>query len=64
VAVIEGKLKSKGEKKYLPLQFGDVHGNLPNIDKLREQFGDKIFTDIEIGVSNFINWYKEYYQIS
>jgi UDP-glucuronate 4-epimerase len=63
VAIIEEKLGNKAEKKYLPLQFGDVYGNLPNIDKLVDQFGDKSFTDIDAGVDNFINWYKEYYKI-
>jgi UDP-glucuronate 4-epimerase len=61
IKIIEDKLAITAEKIYLPLQFGDVHGNLPSIEKLTKKFGEKKFMNVGTGISNFIDWYKSHY---
>ena len=61
VEAIEKKLEIKSIKKYLPLQKGDVIGTSSNIQKLKK-YGYKPKVDIKIGISNFIDWYRNYHK--
>lgn len=63
IEIIENKLQLSAQKRFLPLQFGDVQGNLPDINKLINDFGDHEFVDVEVGINNFISWYKSYYRV-
>lgn len=63
IKLIENNLQIAVQKKFLPLQFGDVHGNLPNVNKLINKFGNHEFIDVEVGINNFISWYKSYYRV-
>lgn len=64
INLIEKNLKIKAKIKYLPMQKGDVEGILSDNSKIKEL---KTFNqnkiDVEIGVSRFIDWYKNYHKI-
>jgi len=59
---LEKALGKKAKINFLPLQPGDVPDTYANVDNLIKKFNYKPSTSVEEGVSNFIKWYKEYYQ--
>ena len=61
IKIIEKKLKLKFKKKFLNLQKGDIVRTSADNNKLISKFKVKKFTKIEVGISNFIDWYKKYY---
>jgi len=63
IEVIEKKLGKKAIKKFMPIQEGDVPESLADVDELMQDVGFSPNTPIEKGVSNFIDWYLEYYKI-
>ena len=62
IEVLEGCLGKSAEKNFLPLQAGDVPVTFADVDSLIKDVGYKPATSIEVGINNFVNWYKEYYQ--
>ena len=61
---IEALEKASGKtakKEFLPLQPGDLPDTYADVKDLVEQFDYKPSTTIEEGITNFINWYKEYH---
>lgn len=63
IEVLEAKLKKKAIKNLLPLQDGDVPETYADVDDLMRDVGFKPSTSIETGIEQFVNWYKEYYQV-
>lgn len=63
IEVLEDCLGKKAEKNLLPLQEGDVPDTYANVEDLVRDTGYKPSTPIETGIANFVEWYKEYYQI-
>jgi len=61
ISLIEKKLGKKAKKALLPMQKGDVVQTCASILKAKKILGYTPKTSIEKGISNFINWYKEYY---
>lgn len=61
IEVIEKNIGRKAKKKMLPIQPGDVPSTVADISKLRSM-GWAPTTQIEKGIKNFINWYKDYFQ--
>jgi UDP-glucuronate 4-epimerase len=64
ISTLENKIGIKAKKQYLPMQRGDVYSTYADISKLTKIVGYKPSTDIEEGLSKFINWYKNYYRVS
>ena len=62
IEALEKSLGKTAEKEFLPLQPGDVHDTYADVKDLVEQFDYKPSTTIEEGITNFINWYKEYHE--
>ena len=58
---IELKLEKKIDKNYLEIQPGDVPATYADVSDLESELGYKPKTPIKHGVSQFINWYREYY---
>ena len=58
---LEKALKKESKKDFLPLQPGDVLSTLADISKLKGALGGHDFTDISVGVQNFVTWYQHYY---
>ncbi len=61
IEAIEKALGKVAIKEFLDLQPGDVPATYANVDDLIEDVGFKPKTKIEIGIENFVNWYKSYY---
>jgi len=60
---IEDNLNKKAVKNLLPIQDGDVEKTWANVDQLISDHNYKPNTTIKTGIKNFIDWYKEYYNI-
>jgi UDP-glucuronate 4-epimerase len=59
---IEEKLKLKIKKNMLPIQPGDVTETYADVSGLIQDFNYKPNTPIKKGISNFIDWYINYYK--
>jgi UDP-glucuronate 4-epimerase len=63
---IEALEKASGKtakKKFLPLQPGDIPDTYADIKDFVKQFNYKPSTTIEEGITNFISWYNDYYEV-
>lgn len=63
IEVLEDCLGKKAEKNLLPLQPGDVPDTYADVDALVEDVGYRPSTPIEVGVRNFVDWYRGYYKV-
>jgi len=63
IQAIEYKLGKKIEKNMLPLQAGDVPSTYADVNDLVQNLGYKPITSIEKGISNFIDWYLEFFKL-
>ena len=63
IDALEKELGKKAKINFLPLQPGDVPDTCADISNLKEKFDYRPSTPVIEGVSNFIKWYKDYYQI-
>ncbi len=63
IEVLEDCLGKKAKKNFLPMQAGDVPATYANVDDLVREIGFKPDTPIEVGIRNFVDWYREYYQV-
>jgi UDP-glucuronate 4-epimerase len=61
IEVLEECLGRKVEKTLLPMQPGDVADTFADVRELIEDVGYKPETPIEVGVRNFVAWYRDYY---
>lgn len=60
IRVIEEKLKKKATLNMMPMQPGDVPATVADISKMKK-LGFEPRTNIEEGISRFVDWYVEYY---
>jgi len=60
---LETCLGAKAEKVFLPMQDGDVEKTKADLTSLDELIEYKPNTSIADGVSRFVSWYKEYYNV-
>ena len=63
IEALEKALKKKAKIDFLPLQQGDVPDTFADVNNLEKKFQYKPSTSVNDGVSNFVNWYKNYYSI-
>ena len=63
IKALETALGKKAKINYLPLQPGDVADTFASVDRLEKKFDYKPSTSVVDGVSHFVKWYKDYYQI-
>ena len=63
IEIIEEKLGKKADKRFLPIQDGDVPENYANVDDLMREIDFKPSTPIEAGIGKFIDWYLDYYKV-
>ncbi|MDC0570155.1 GDP-mannose 4,6-dehydratase [bacterium] len=64
IGIIEEKLQKKAVIKFMPMQMGDIKATLADNNLLYELTGFKPKVSVNEGVSNFIDWYIDYYKIS
>ena len=63
IDALEKALGKKAKINFLPLQPGDVPDTYANTDNLKEKFNYQPSTSVIDGISLFVKWYKNYYQI-
>ena len=63
IKALENTLGKKANINFLPLQPGDVQDTYANVDNLKKKFDYKPSTSVINGVTNFVKWYKNYYQV-
>ena len=63
IGAIEKKIGKQAVKNFLPLQDGDVPDTFADVSELMKDVGFKPDTPIDVGVSNFVDWYLDYYKI-
>ncbi|NNM51133.1 MAG: capsular biosynthesis protein CpsI, partial [Pseudomonadales bacterium] len=63
IALIEQAVGRKAELNFLPMQPGDVPDTYADVESLMQDMGYHPSTPVDVGVHNFVNWYREYYQV-
>ncbi len=63
IEVLEDCLGKKAIKNLLPLQPGDVPDTYADVDALIKDVDYKPATPVEVGIENFVRWYRDYYQV-
>jgi len=63
IEVLEQCLGRTAEKTLLPLQAGDVPDTYADVEDLVRDTGYQPATPIEVGVRNFVDWYRGYYGV-
>lgn len=61
---IEKALGKTVQKNFLPLQAGDVPATWANVEDMVEQLSYRPVTEINFGVTKFVEWYTEYYNVT
>ncbi len=61
ISEIEKCLNKKAEKRFLPMQQGDVEETFADISALQKAIGFEPKVSIQDGVKSFVDWYLEYY---
>lgn len=62
VETLEKHLGKRAEKKFLPMQPGDVQATYADIEDLNQVTGFKPVTTLDEGLKKFVQWYQEYYR--
>ena len=63
IEVIEESLGIQARKELLPMQPGDVPATFADVSPLQRDVGFQPNTPIEVGVAEFVKWYREYYGV-
>jgi len=63
ITTIEKQLGRVAEKRMLDIQPGDVPATFADVQSLVDDVGFAPKTPIEVGVQNFVAWYRDYYGI-
>ena len=63
ISIVENNLSQKVKINFSPMQMGDVKQTNANNTKVVKITGYKPKIDIEIGVKNFIEWFKNYHSV-
>lgn len=63
IEAIENELGCKATKNLLPMQPGDVRATWADVTDLVTNLDYKPNTSIQLGIKNFIAWYREFYKI-
>ena len=61
IDALEKALGKKADMDMLPLQPGDVPDTYADVTDLVEQFYYKPTTSVDLGIANFVAWYREYF---
>jgi UDP-glucuronate 4-epimerase len=62
IETLEAALGKHAEKRFLPMQAGDVPETYADIEALADATGFSPSTPLAQGVRNFVHWYRNYYE--
>jgi UDP-glucuronate 4-epimerase len=60
---LEDSIGIKAEKNLMPMQPGDVYQTYADVEELFSATGYKPAMSVSKGVDNFVNWYRDFYQV-
>lgn len=63
IEVLEASLERKAVKQLLPMQPGEVLSTYADVSDLMQDTGFQPGTPLEVGVQQFVSWYRQYYQV-
>lgn len=63
IGILEEAIGKKAEIDFQPMQEGDVPQTYADIEAMRNDFGFEPSTPIDVGMPNFVNWYRDFYGI-
>ena len=63
IEAIEKALGKTIEKVMMPLQAGDVPATYANVDDLVADLDYKPNTPVQLGIDNFVKWYREFFGV-
>ncbi|MBO9518965.1 MAG: GDP-mannose 4,6-dehydratase [Porphyrobacter sp.] len=63
IEVLEEACGRKAELDFQPMQPGDVQRTYADIDAIKRDLGYEPTTPIDVGIPNFVRWYREYHDI-
>jgi UDP-glucuronate 4-epimerase len=63
IEAIEEAVGKKAVQELLPLQPGDVPDTYADVSELVNTTGYKPATPVKLGVANFVNWYRHFYNV-
>lgn len=63
IEVLEDCLGKKAKKNFLPMQPGDVPETSASVETLVAATGYQPDTTVEVGIRNFVNWYRDFYGV-
>lgn len=63
IELLEDCLGIKAKKNMMPIQPGEVLDTYADVDDLVRDIGFKPSIPIEVGIKNFVSWYRSYYKI-
>jgi UDP-glucuronate 4-epimerase len=64
IELIEENLGKKAIKEYMPMQMGDVPVTWADASALKALIDWNPTTTVEVGVKNFVAWYKDFYALA
>lgn len=62
IETMERQLGISAEKEFLGMQPGDVVKTFADTSALEQDYGYRADTSLEVGIAEFVKWYREYYQ--
>lgn len=62
ITTLESAIEQKAKIDFLPMQAGDVVFTCADISEAQKDFEFQPKTDIELGLKEFVKWYKDYYK--
>jgi UDP-glucuronate 4-epimerase len=63
IRILEDCIGQKANIQFLPLQPGDVISTMADVSELERAVGFRPRTPLRDGVTNFVNWYREFYGV-
>ena len=61
IKILEDALGEVAEKKFIPMQLGDVLSTCADVNNLEKDFGFSPKTSLKQGVKEWVNWYQNYH---
>ena len=62
IEYLEKYIGIKAKKRFMDLQPGDVISTHSDTSKIQDWIGGHKMTSFDVGIKNFVNWYKKYYK--
>jgi UDP-glucuronate 4-epimerase len=63
IEILEQACGRKAERNLMPMQPGDVRDTYADISAIQRDLGFRPSTKIDVGVPNFVDWYRSYHGV-